>query len=427
MPQKLIFIQPFRPPSKTLLALLKSRDKELREKALSYFDDYYSETIEELNELNVWLSGSLDGYKLAKIRTLLKKENSKIVTRDSKNVNLVVIAKNTKLDELPENRKISSAIELEKRLNRLEQKPTNSNDEKEQDDKIIELLLSSEEAKIETAFKILEQEGISLKVLPLMFALFKVHQKKHIRYQAKDLILKEKNSTAKKVMSFCETRNFINAKYTVGMEEMATIEGFNIELFLYYLVLNQKHHLGKEYLASLNSEWTQKLIEKEELLNTKKLTLYGEAGKKFLYAKRIESLTVYATSSVLWEMSWLKRLEIIELKQKITLPKSTSFLELKALTLETKEVQLRGVLNIETLCIKKCKRVTIDKSFKLPNVKNIKLESCSFELKLFEKFLEEELLTSLEKVEILDFVAYKMPKNFDTRLKEILPSVEIIF
>jgi len=427
VPQKLIFIQPFRPNSEILLRLLKHKDKVFRKKSLQYFHDYYSQNIEDPTGLNVWLSGSLDTYKLAAIRTLFKAHNSKIVTRDSKKVNLLVIGEKTKLDELPENKKISSSIEFEKMLKKLEEESVTCSDLKEKDDEIIELLLSTDEQKIECAFQMLEQEGISLKVLPLIFGVFKVYKEKHIRYQAKDLILKETNSTAKKVMLFCEARNFMNAKYTVGMEEMAKISGFEIALFLYYLVLHQKHNLGKEYLASLNSEWTQKLIEEESLLNKKELTLYGQAGKKFLYAKKIESFTVYSTSSVLWEMSWLKSLEIIDLKQKISLPKSSNFLELKELILETKELYLTGVLNIELFSLKKCKTVEIDKSFKLPNVKHIRLESCSFDLKQFEKFLEEEAFLTLEKVEIINFIAYKIPKDFEARLKSILPNVKIIF
>jgi hypothetical protein len=424
--KKLVFINTFRPSCETLLRLLKHKEKNLRKKAMVYFHEHYSQNIEEKNELNIWLSGSLGSYKLADIRTLLKVTDSKIVTRDSKNVNLVVIGDKTKLEELPENRTISSAIELEKMLKNLEKQSVDSKDSKQEDDEVIELLLSNDEQKIETVFQTLEKEGISLKVLPLMFALFKVHKEKHIRSQAKELILKETNSTAKKVMLFCEARNFINAKYTVGMEEMAKIGGFDIELFLYYLVLNQKHHLGKEYLASLNSKWTQKLIEEQELLNKKALTLYGQAGKKFVHAKKIESFNVHAVSSVLWEMNWLKSLEIIDLKEKIVLPKSSGFLRLESLTLETKELELLGSLELETLCIRKCKTLKIDSSFKLPKVQHIKLDSCAFDLEVFENFLKEEELSTLKKLEIFNFVSYKVPKGFEERLKSLLGDVEII-
>ena len=426
LPQKLIFIQPFRPRSEILLRLLRDKDSVLREKALHYFHDYYSHPIEASSELNIWLSGSLSSYKLVEMRTVLKAHNSKIVTRDSKKVNLLVVGEKTKLDMLPEKRNVSSTIELERLLKRLTTKEGEHHEVKEQEDELIELLLSCDELKIETAFQVLEKEGISLKLLPLMFGIFKVHREKHIRYHAKDLILKEKSSTAKKVMSFCEARNFINAKYTVGMEEMAKIGNFNIELFLYYLVLNQKHNLGKEYLASLNSDWTQKLIEEQELLNKKELTLYGQAGKKFLYATKIESFTVHAISSILWEMSWLKSLEIIELKERIILPKSTNFLELERLILESKEVVLMGILNIKELSLKKCKILRIDKSFKLPNITQIRVDACSFDLKVFEKFLQVEVLPTLKKIEIHNFIAYKIPKDFEVRLKEILPNVKIV-
>ena len=427
--QKLIFINTFSPNSQTLLSLLKHKEKPLRQKALGYFHEYYSQNIEHLNELNIWLSGSLSGYKLTDIRILLNPYNCKIVTRDSKNVNLLVIGNKTKLEELPENKKVSSAIELENILNNLEKQSTPIVIEESinKDDEVIKLLLSNDEEKIEHAFQTLEKEGISLKILPLMVAIFKIHKEKHIRYQAKDLILKETSITVKQVMLFCEARNFMNAKYTVGMEELEKIKGFNIELFLYYLVLNQKHHLGKEYLASLNSEWTQKLIEEQTLLNKKELTLYGQAGKKFLHAKNIESFSVHAISSVLWEMDWLKKLEIIDLKEKIDLPKTSNFIQLKSLTLESKELYLMGTLPIVHLTLRKCKTLEIDDSFKVPNIQTLTLESCAFNVNVFKNFLENSEHLELKHINIYNFISYKIPKGFKEELKYILPNVEVSF
>jgi len=425
--KKLIFINRFKPHATILLALLRDKDKKIRQMALLSFHYNYGQTVETLHELNIWVSGSVTNYKLPDIRQLCKEQNAKVVTRLSAKVNLVVVGEKTKLEALPQELKTISAIEFENILNRLKIQPLTASTKKDNHSQIIELLLSNEPSNMEEAFELLEREGISLDVLPLLLAIFKIHKEKPIRHLAKELILKESNITTQKAMQFCEGRNFINAKYTVGMEELAKIKGFNIELFLYYLVLHQKNHLGKEYLASLNSSWTQKLIEEEELLNKKELTLYGKAGEKFVYAKNIDSFTVHATSSVLWEMNWLRELEIIDLKSSIELPKSSNFQNLERLTLESQEICLTGALTISHLTLRKCKVLKIDEHFTLPNIQSIKLETCSFDLMIFKDFLEREVLVSLKSIEVSKFIAYKMPKKFEQTLKELLPQVEVSF
>jgi len=424
--QKLVFISIFKPYISPLLDSLRDKNREVRKNALFTFHNYYGQKIERINDLTIWLSGTLMSYKLAEIRTLLKASNSKVVTRQTNTVNLLVIGDKTKVEELPEDIPFISSITFEEILKTLQKKVLDEPKQEERDDKLIDLLLSGEIKKIEEAFLSLEEEGISLKVLPLMFAIFKVHKEKNIRLQAKELILKESNKIAKDVMIFCEKRNYLNAKYTVGMEELEKIKGFNIELFLYYLVLNQKNHLGKEYLASLDSDWAQKLIEESELLNQKTLTLYGKAGKRFLFAKKIESFTVHALSLVLWEMNWLNDLTIIEVKQKVVLPKGLNFPHLESLTLETKVLTLDGTIPIKQLIIHKCKTLEIEDGFKLENVENIRFEKCAFDLTIFKTFLEKANLERLKKIEIYNFIAYKLPKDLEKQFKSIVPEVELL-
>jgi len=425
--KKLIFINRFKPDATILLSLLRDKDKNIRQISLRSFHDNYGQNIETLDELNIWVAGSVSNYKLADIRQLCKEENAKVVTRLSTKVNLVVVGEKSKLETLPQEIKVISAIEFETILNRLKSQSLTDSTKKDNSTQIIELLLSNEPTNMEDAFELLEREGVSLEVVPLLLAIFKIHKEKPIRHLAKALLLKSSNTTTQKAMQFCEGRNFINAKYTVGMEELAKIKSFEIDLFLYYLVLHQKNHLGKEYLASLNSPWTQKLIEEQTLLNKKELTLYGKAGEKFVYAKKIESFTVHASSWVLWEMDWLRELEIIDLKEPIELPQSSRFHNLEKLTLESKELHLRGALNITKLTLRKCKTLKIEESFTLPNIKNIKLETCSFDLMTFKDFLEKEELQKLETIEISKFIAYKMPKGFEQTLKELFPQVEVSF
>jgi len=424
--QKLTFISLFKPHIKPLLEELRGKNREARQNALLTFHNYYSQNIKSINDLTLWLSGAVPSYKLVDIRGILKLSNTKVVTRETKSVNLLVVGDKTKVEELPEQIPFISALAFEKILNELQEKVLDAPKQEERDEKLIELLLSSEVEKVEEAFVRLEEDGISLKVLPLMFAIFKVHKEKHIRTQAKDLLIKESSKTSKDAMNFCEKRNFLNAKYTVGMEELEKIKGFNIELFLYYLVLEQKNHLGKEYLASLDSDWTQKLIEEGDLLNQKSVTLYGKAGKRFVHAKKINSFVVHALSPVLWEMNWLKHLNIVDIKQGIVLPKDTHFLELESLSIETKELTLAGNLPIKELVIEKCKTLKIDESFKLLNIENIRLEECAFDLMVLKDFLEKASVEKLKKIEIYNFIAYKLPKDLEEQLKNILPEVEVV-
>lgn len=413
-----------KPKEEQLFSLLRSKLKRNREFALKIFDMHYSENLENTNDLTIWLSGSVEGYKLGDIRKLLEQTNSKLLTRETKKTELLVVGYKTKVERLPVNIKVISSIAFGKILKVLEERETHQNNDDSIDTQLIELLLDKELGKVEEGLTRVEEQGISLKVLPLVAALFKVHKEKSIRSWAKALLEKESSKTVKELLLFCEGRNFMNAKYTVGIDELAKIKGFEVDLFLYYLVLEQKHHLGKEYLASMDSDWTQKLLEETELLNKESLELYGKAGKRFMFAKKIQHFTVHANSPVLWEMDWLKSLEVIELKEKVILPKSLDFKALETLVLETKELSLVAGLPIKYLLLKKCKVLEISNEFNLLNIEHIRLENCSFNLKVFKSFLERTELKALQKIEIKNFTAYKIPKDFQKQIEEILPNID---
>jgi len=414
-----------KPKESQLFCLLRSKVKRKREFALKVFDEHYSEDLETIKDLTVWLSGSVEAYKLVDIRKLLAQTNAKVVTRKTKKTNLLVVGIKTKIEELPVDIKVISAITFQKILEELKEQIEHKKSDVNRDHETIELLLHKELEKVEEGLKHLEEAGTSLKVLPLLAALFKVHKEKSVRSHAKLLLEKEASTTAKDVLLFCDGRNFLNAKYSVGMDELAKIKGFNIDLFLYYLVLEQKNHLGKEYLASLDSDWTEKLLIESELLNKESLELYGKAGKRFVHAKNIQHFTVHANSPVLWQMDWLKSLEVIELKEKVILPTNTNFSCLETLTLETKELSFLGVLAVEHLVLKKCKVLELSDDFHLPNIESITLASCGFDMKNFKIFLERAELLSLKTIEIKNFTSYKMPKDFEEQIKKILPRVAL--
>ena len=414
-----------KPREKQLLCLLRSKVKRNREFGLKAFHEYYSEDVADINDLTVWLSGAIENHKLVDIRKLLVQSNAKVVTRETKKTDLLVVSTKTKVEELPKNIKVISGIAFKKILLKLEQEIENQKGDDNLDSKIIELLLHKALGKVEEGLKLLEEGGTSLKVLPLLLALFKVHKEKNIRTHAKALLEKEFAKTVKDTLLFCEGRNFLNAKYTVGMDELAKIKGFTIDLFLYYLVLEQKNHLGKEYLASLDSDWTQKLLEETDLLNKESLELYGKAGERFFYAKNIEHFTVHANSAVLWKMDWLKSLEIIDLKEKIVLPKRTNFGCLETLVLETKELRLMGDLALKHLLLKKCKVLEISDDFTLAGIESITLEACGFDMKIFKSFLERAELPMLKQMSIINFTSYKMPKDFEEQINDILPDIKL--
>lgn len=123
-------------------------------------------------------------------------------------------------------------------------------------------------------------------------------------------------------------------------------------------------------------------------------------------------------------MDWLKSLKIIDLKEKVILPKSTNFSDLDTLILETKELSLVGLLAIKHLVLRKCKTLEISDEFNLLNIESIRVEDCSFDLKLFKTFLERVELPILKNIEIINFTSYRVPKGFESQIKELLPNIE---
>ena len=409
----------FKPKVEMLLFLLKSSVKSIRQEALYLFDSHYAtQTLESLESLSFWLSGSVEGYKLADIRAILTPQKSKLLTRESKKIDIVVVGERCKLSTLPAHVPVISSLLFLQLLDN--SVPVEREEESLSDDEIcidesanqIELLLSKDEDEVKEALSQIEEERLPLELLPLILGIFKVHPNKNIRQQAKTIIERDSSSMVKRLFSFVENRHYINAKYSVGMEELEKIKGFEIELFLYYLVSVQKNHLGKEYLARLDSNWTQRFIEEESLLNQKKVELFGEAGERFIFAKNIEAFTVHSTSEVLWQMSWLKSLEIIEKKRPIVLLKESKLEALELLTLEAKEVTLAGLLPIRELTLKKCKKLTIDKSLTLSSLELLVLEAFSFDLTLLNSLFKLLELSQFKKVVLKDFASHRVPKNW---------------
>jgi hypothetical protein len=421
---------PFKPHEATLLALLRSSVALVRQNALYCFDSYYAKEIGSLANHTFWLSGSVENYKLAEIRTLLREEQSKVVTRFSKNVDLLVVGEKSKLEVIPCDMEITSTLSftiLLDRLNACEEEVVETAESIDETDEslLIEKLLSANNDELLELLNGIE-ESLSGDLLSLVLAMFKVHPEKNIRAIAKKLIENEPSKSAKELLNFCEKRNYINAKYTIGMEEMEKIKGFEIDLFLYYLVTVQKNHLGKEYLARLDGYWTERFIEESRVLNQPKLELFGKAGKRFVSATNIEEFTVHALSDTLWRMSGLRYLEIIENREAICLPKKSELTQLDSLVLESKEILLSGVLTIKSLQIKKCKSLEIEESFSVESIELLSFDGCSFNMKELREFFERVELPLLQKISFKEFANYKVPKDWRGFLEERFPHAKIV-
>jgi len=418
---------PFKPRIEVLLALLRSSVALIRQNALYCFDSYYATELDALSHHNFWISGSVENYKLAEIRQILKPKGSKAVTRVSKNVDVLVVGEKCKIEHLPTNIKIVSALSFITRLagmDEVEVVEEESIDETEESLLVEQMLVADSNALLEL-LNAIKKELVKEDVLALLLGIYKVHPEKNIRVAAKKVLEDEPSKCVKELLDFCEARNFINAKYTVGMEEMEKIKGFNIDLFLYYLVKVQKNHLGKEYLARLDSYWTERFLEENSLLNQAKVELFSKAGQRFVFAKKIEHFTVHADSPVVWQMAWLKHLEIVEKKEALVLPKEHKLLALESLVLETKELTLSGALAIKALEIKKCKVLEIEASFSIDSIEKLSFEGCSFKMSLLKSFFEKVELPLLKNLSFKGFANYKVPKDWEAFLKEQFPNAKI--
>ena len=420
---------PFKPQATTLLALLRSSVALIRQNALYCFDSYYTTEIDSLSNHNFWLSGSVENYKLADIRDVLKEKQSKVVTRISKNVDVLLIGEKSKLEILPPDIKVYSSLAFAVLLDEVKQEVEVLDVEESLDDTeesiLIESLLLANADELLELLNGIKKELFGADVLSLLLAIYKVHPEKNIRLRAKVLLEEENSKFTKELLDFCESRNFINAKYTVGMEEMEKIKGFEIDLFLYYLVRVQKNHLGKEYLARLDSYWMERFLEESTLLNQEKLELFGKAGARFMVARNIKKFIIHASSDVVWKMDWLKNLEIIENKKPLLLPQENKLVLLEILVLETKELRLSGVLAIRELCIKKCKALEIEESFTIDSVETLSFEGCSFKMNELKNFFERKELPNLKKLSFKGFANYKIPKDWEAFLHEQFPNAKL--
>ena len=412
---------PFKPNEATLLALLRSSVALVRQNALYCFDSYFAKDIQTLANHNFWLSGSVENYKLTAMRDILKEQGSKIVTRFSQNVDVLVVGEKPKLEALPSDLMICSSFSFSLLLDRakelkIEVIEAEENIDETEESLLVEALLEAKEEELLELLSSIEKGMISGDVLALLVAMYKVHPLKNIRLKAKELLEAEASASSKKALDFCESRNFLNAKYTVGMEELEKIKGFQIDLFLYYLVKVQKNHLGKEYLARLDSHWTERFLEENSLLNQKKLELFSKAGKRFMVAKNIEHFSVHANSDVLWQMSWLKSLEIRENKEALVLPQENSLDALEKLVLKSKEIVLSGHFGLKSLSITKCKALKIEESFSILQVEELSFEGSSFSMDELKHFFERADLPLLKSISFKGFANYKIPKDWDAFL-----------
>ena len=418
---------PFKPNETTLLALLRSSVALIRQNALYCFDSYYANDIDSLSNHNFWISGSVENYKLADIRKVLKEKESKAVTRLSKNVDFLVVGEKCKLDVLPPDVKVASTLSFITLLDAPDEVEVleEENIDETEESLLVEKLLEANADELLVLFEGIGKEELVEDVLALILGMYKVHPEKNIRVEAKKILEGASSKCTKELLNFCEARNFLNAKYTVGMEEMEKIKGFNIDLFLYYLVKVQKNHLGKEYLARLDSHWTERFLEESTLLNQEQVELFGKAGERFVFAKDIENFTVHATSPVVWKMDWLKRLEIIEKKEVIVLPKENMLYLLDTLVLESKELKLAGELAIKILDIKKCKTLEIAENFSVESLEKLSFEGCSFNMQGLKSFFEKSSFPNLKHLSFKRFANYKVPKGWEDFLKEKFPNAEI--
>ena len=172
---------PFKPHEKTLLALLRSSVALVRQNALYCFDTYYGEELSSLTNHNFWLSGKVDNYKLASIREILKQEQSKVVTRLSKNVDVLVVGEENKLETLPKGLSICSTLIFTLLLDAVNEDDfkngilLKSEIHEAEESLLVEELLSANNEKLLEHLEEIEKGMVVGDILSLLLAIYKVH------------------------------------------------------------------------------------------------------------------------------------------------------------------------------------------------------------------------------------------------------------
>jgi len=405
----------FKPKVETILAFLRSGIAPVRVQALNLFHKHYSQTIQTVDSLNIWLSGSLKAYKNSQVKEMLAEKNATLTTKKTTKTELLVVGLKAKIEELPTDISVISAVGLEEMLSQSEERLLASNENKNIAEKLENLLVSEDDSNVTLALNLMEEGGIPNEVFEIVAGFFKVHPSKKIRDKAKELIVRHGGVKGEEFLAICGRRNYLSMgddeKPKKDLLALEKIEGFDVERFAYILVMQRD--IAKFYLMTKESVWAKKAIE-EHINKTAYgwVTIDGEASSHLKLATKIDRIYTNVYSEVFEEMPWLKTLNIENKKENIVLSREMilNLKSIQSLVITAKVIRLEGSISLDEVDLEASSIVVLGNltAKNELNIKTKKLEVASLQsnhltLQSVNKINENiEVVGSPKKLEIIN-------------------------
>lgn len=372
---------PFKPKIETLFVFLTSNFSGIRKEALKCFDKYFNANSISINNQKIWLSGTLQLYKVTDAKNKIEEKGSTLTKKRTKDTTLLVIGLNPKIIELPADIPVISSILFEKLL--LEKESTNleKNDNQNFVKKLTDLLLSDDNTNVEVALKLMKEGGIPKNILSLLFGIYKVHSNKKIESEISKLIKLRGGEIGTQLMNISK-RNFrsmyLDHSPKKEIDKMLEIKGFEIEPFAY--IITSYLNIGSFALTHSNSKWA-KLYILNKYSDEEEITIYTKPSKYFSQLTKLKKITVKYipenTSDLepLFNLPNLKQINL-ELNKNVIFPNITSS-SIERIELVTTR---RTTLPIETLKVPNLKyfEVTGFTAFHFSGSGNFKANSLYF-------------------------------------------------
>lgn len=394
---------------------LKNKQIDVRRHALLAFSKVYDGQKINLKDQNIWLSGSLELYKINEVKTKLEKINSKLTSKKTANTTLLVIGLKTKLNDLPNDIPAISGFLFEKLVQGIESTDLADAEDEQIEKKIINLLFSSDMANVKLAMDLMKQGGIPDALLSLVFGFYKVHPNKNVRAYSSKLLKLRGGEIGKKLIKLYGRRVFLSMYYESAMgalycdfipkEEINTlsaIDGFDIAPFGYCMA----KYLGVATytFTGIEAEWAERYVD-EKLLDKTEIIIFSQPSSAFKKIKGLKKIRIQKVAgtidlSVLWQIPTLEEIKIDHSEANFLIPKEASNLtNLKRISIAGNEITLEASLNVEEFEIE-CNKLTVKDNFNL-TAKKVTVTSNEANIAVYQPFFSP-------KTEVLSIQAHKI-------------------
>lgn len=404
----------FKPEIGTLFAFLNCSLSAVRKEALKCFDKYYSEEIVTIQDKNIWLSGALQTYKTTQAKEMLVEKNSKLSTKKVPASNLLVVGLKPKLEELPTDIAVISAIRFEEMLSQNEERVLAKSDNENISEKLKSLLLSEDESNVTVACTLMEEGGVPEDVRSYIMRLFLMSTKQK-RARFKKIIERHGGELGEKFLSIMGRKSTIDKKM---MKQIEVLDGLDMDVFMY---LGHEQH----YFTDKESPWARKMILNH--FNKERTWIYTAPSKIFLEATNIKEFTLSGTNDTLWKMHGLTSIFLsrwndsgLSKSDEIVIAKEAEGLKnLRKLEIGSKTIDIEASLAIEHLVINNCKNLIIADGVQFNALETIEFDSCSLDLiKNIMDILDKNRMPNLTKI-VFDN-GYGSLRTFSPKLKTII-------